>query len=170
MGAAPVSAPDLGMGSHAPILARAFLACSGPVVECGTGHWSTWMLHEMCAQVGRSLLSVDTDKEWLSKFSELEGESHRFERVSDWLSWAKEAGQVSLVFVDCAPGEIRVPLIKALADKANLIVAHDTEADEPGAGGNYGWRELKGYFRYESTYSRVRPWTTLYSNFIKLPL
>lgn len=162
--------PDLGVGSHAPILARAVACVPGRVLELGTGHGSTWLLHELCAGLGRPLLSADTSEEWLSKFQHLASPRHQFAHVGSWIPWVLGQSDIGVAFVDNAPGEMRVPIINLLKTRAALIVAHDTCADNPGAGGAYGWKKLDGVFKYQQVYQKVRPWTTLYSDSIQLPL
>ena len=82
--------------------------------------------------------------------------------INSILSLAKMKPDV--VFLDQAPGEARVPCAQALKGHARFIVAHDLEADEPGGGGNYRWRDLDGVFKYQSVMKRMRPWTGVYSD------
>lgn len=166
-------APDLGVGSHFPILAAAIARTSGPIVECGTGWFSSPLIH--LVGLGRPILSLETDGEWLAKFIHLRSETHKLEFISivghhpqiqEWERIGKELEPTKdgVCFLDQSPGEARVPMAKAIKGKFKYIVCHDTDADLPGSGGNYRWRDLRGVFRHEVTYKDVRPWTTVYSD------
>lgn len=154
---------DLGVGSHIAVLAAAVARTTGPVIECGTGWWSTPLLHLLCK--GRRLLSCETDKEWLSQVQSMESEWHQFKRVEKWADVSQiDTVDWAVAFVDGAPGEERIDIIRRLKARTTYIVAHDTCADRPGSGGNYGWKQLEGLFKYEVIYKGVRPWTTVYSD------
>lgn len=160
---------DLGVGSHVPILAAAVARTTGPVIECGTGWWSTPLLHLLCK--GRRLLSCETDKEWLQKFSHLGSDQHEIRHVTHWKNVSEiDSHSWSVAFVDGSPGEERIDIIRRLRERTNFIVAHDTDADIPPGGGNYGWKKLEGVFRYEVIYKGVRPWTTIYSDYREFEL
>lgn len=174
---APEPFKDAGVGSHFPVLAAAVARTHGPVLECGMGYWSTPMLHMMCqdhdAGTGfydRHIWSLETDLDWMIKFSHLQSKTHHHFHVlqAKWLDALSnpriDINPWSVAFIDNAPGESRVEIISALKDKAHFIVAHDTEADIPPSGGNYGWKKLEGLFKYETIFKDFRPWTTVYSD------
>lgn len=150
-----------------------------PILELGVGWGSTPLIHH--SAFGRDVVSVDTQPDWLRMFAPVyQSERHRFIRVHEndpmthdgITGWEEGWARFSLIdeckwgvaFVDCWPGEVRVPLIRRLKGYAKIIVAHDCEADEPPGGGNYRWRDLEGRFRTKLTMKRVRPWTTIYSD------
>lgn len=172
---------DLGTFSHYPILAAVVARTTGPVVECGVGWGSTPLLHYLCR--GRKLVSADMDERWLALWDGYRGGTHTFQRVPHrqivegssgvnekieaWVAFCSEIGKdlrPSVVFLDQAPGEARVPCALALRPYVRFIVAHDLEADEPGGGGNYRWRDLDGVFKYHARSKRMGPWTGVYSD------
>lgn len=158
---------DLGVGSHVPFLAAAVARSSGPVAEFGTGWWSTPMLHYMCAGK-RHLDSYETDQEWLKVMAQFSGPDHLLHHVSKWND-VELLPFYGAVFVDCSMDSTLTPhhrpaLVKRLKTKAKFIVCHDTEADIRPAAGDYGWAELDGLFKYQSTFKGIRPWTTVYSD------
>lgn len=168
---------DLGVGSHAPVLAAIVARCFrrydkiGPpstIWEFGCGDYSTPLLHLMARERGAVLVSFETDEMWLRKYASLANldypTAHRFEHVLDWEEIGARPGGPNLLFIDCSPGEIRVPLALAFKDRAQIIICHDTEADIPPAAGNYGWAKLDGVFKHQWTCKLWRPWTTVYSN------
>lgn len=173
---------DLGIASHIAILASAIYRTTGAVLECGLGHWSTHLVHLM-SNGKRQVVSLETDSKWLEKFIHLESPWHRFaclhgkdekRLIQTWIEYAMNldasAYANGVVFLDQSPGEARVPMAMALKGKAQYIVCHDTQADIPPGGGNYGWKQLDGVFKYAVTYEAVRPWTTIYSDDVEFEL
>lgn len=167
---------DLGVGSHVPILAAAIARTTGPILECGTGDWSTPLIHAL-ANGKRGIYSVDTSQEWLDKFTPTYmsglhrfallphiGDHHQTIRAWTVFGLSLHEHRDGVCFLDQSPGEARVPMAKAIKGKFKFIVAHDTDADIPPGGGNYGWKELDGYFKYQFTFKDLRPWTTVYSD------
>ena len=158
---------DLGVGSHAPFLAAAVMRSFGPVFEFGTGWWSTPLLHFMCHEK-RMVVSYETDLEWLKVMKQFESKWHLMEHVKRWDD-VKIEGGFGVAFVDCSVDETkkehhRARLVKRLKGHATFIVCHDTEADIRPAAGDYGWAELDGLFKYQSTFKGIRPWTTIFSD------
>ena len=168
---------DFGVGSHYPILASAIARTTGPILECGTGWYSTPMIHLM-ANGKRQVMSLETDAKWMGEmiryerlawhgFGLIDGKTQK-ELERAWVAYAETLNDTyyaeGVVFLDQSPGEARVPMAKALKGKAKFIVCHDTEADIPPSGGGYGWKQLDGLFKYETIWKDVRPWTTVYSD------
>jgi hypothetical protein len=68
----------------------------------------------------------------------------------------------SIVFIDCAPGELRKQLISKHSSTAKLIIVHDTE---PGAEYVYGMSEILNSFKYRCDLVVAgAPQTTVVSN------
>lgn len=167
---------DLGYFSHFPVLAAAIRRAPGPILEMGCGHGSTHLIHLLAG--GDEVRTFDSDTEWLGRFSAIYGsDRHLFAHVNfpvgdvraaiaTWSAIAELYSRrpYAVAFLDMAPGEARVPVAKILKDSVTYLVCHDTEADDPPGGGNYGWRELDATFRYRSRFERLRPFTTVYSN------
>lgn len=123
------------------------------------------------------LVSADGDAAWIERFSSYKSKDHRFVciygGVEGWLEFIEREPKSlldhSTVLVDCAPGEARVPIIKALKKyEPRFIIAHDT--DRPESASAYGWHELDGLYKYETTMKRLLPWTTVYSDVEKFQL
>ena len=158
---------DLGVGSHVPFLAAAIMRSDGPVAEFGTGWWSTPLIHYMC-KGQRMAESYETDFEWLKQMKQFAGPGHHLYEVHRWEDVAIQ-GPYGVAFVDCSmdrssKAHHRPALVKRLKGKAKFIVCHDTEADIRPAAGDYGWAQLDGLFRFQSTFKGIRPWTTVYSD------
>jgi hypothetical protein len=137
---------------------------TGAVYEFGMGHWSSWMLHLMCVP-DRPLISYESDAEWIGKFTGLIDRNHLVRHVLDWEKETSiDYAEGDVAFVDHSPGEERIRTIMRLKGRFKYIVVHDTCADLPGSGGNYGWKHLDGKFKHQVIYKQVRPWTTVYSD------
>jgi len=170
-----------GYGTHFPILAAAFHRVGGPVLELGCGDFSTPMLHYLCKgslpQYSHRLVTADMDMEWLAKFREYGSPSHDFfligkpegepkvtMEIQGWRDWPMiEEHQWGLVFIDCAPGEARHELAIRVANRARLVICHDSETDH-GAAGNYQYDKAKAHFKYVTEFRRWRPYTLCLSN------
>ena len=49
-------------GSHLPVLIKMVLMTDGPILELGTGFFSTPVLHWLCAEKKRKLVSYDSSE------------------------------------------------------------------------------------------------------------
>jgi hypothetical protein len=112
--------------SHIPLLAAAVAKTAGPVLELGAGLGSTLMLHGLCGAMGRQLVTLDSDQDWLNKFTNLSRSWHQLKFVNsfhDLLEYRKDWG---MAFVDHGIPEQRGQSVLHLQDTAALIVCHDT--------------------------------------------
>jgi hypothetical protein len=117
--------------THQPVLYAAALATSGPIAEFGCGHGSTVLLHELAADHGRPLVTLESDPSWLDRFRQrLESPTHEFRLVDDWdaeLARSEWDDGWSLVFVDQQPWEARAATVRRVAETAELVVLHDAD-------------------------------------------
>ena len=136
----------------------------GPVLECGMGYSSTPMLHRMCSGMKRPLFSFETVPDWADRFSALANHLHIIDVVADWKTVSEiESIPWAVAFVDNAPGETRIDLIRRLKGHARWSVAHDSERDYS-TGANYGYEKGKPLFKYVSEYRFLRPYTLVLSD------
>jgi len=113
--------------SHRPMLWMALEHIKpGVVLEFGAGYGSTMLLYRYCELQQRTFISYETNKEW----------AEIFEGVSCWIaedSYENLYGgydlPISIVFIDCAPAIERYKLLYEYADKATVIIVHDTEPE-----------------------------------------
>ena len=156
----------MGFGTHMPILAAAVLgARPGPVLEYGMGLYSSPLLHMLCEEQGRDLLSLDGDPPWAERFDGLRaGPRHTVVGVEDWdLSepfvdeWL-HGRDPAVVFIDHGPDERRVVDARRVAHLAELVLVHDW--GQPPLPSQV---ELASMFQYQWT-SRVGPFTCVLSN------
>jgi hypothetical protein len=159
-------------GTHMEPLLTVAAHTSGPILELGCGDYSTPLLHALCKKEQRKLVSVDTDKKWLSYFLDLERAWHTFLYVpvyeDDWSvnpkpylwDYVGKNVQWSVVLIDHRPGERRVEDIARLRPETDIFVVHDT--NQP----TYNYEQLLSTFRYKYVYRRYSIQTTVVSDTI----
>lgn len=142
--------------THIPMLIKAVQMTNGSVLELGAGLYSTPLLHWLCAESGRKLITYETDPgffEWLKTY---QSETHS---IVDNLNLPES--HWSVVFIDNGIDEREKCAIR-FKDSADLIVLHDTESDL------YGYKNVFPHFKFRYDWKFCKPWTTTLSNFIKL--
>ena len=151
----------LGGATHFPILAGAVARTQGPILELGAGHFSTPMLHMMCLEKNRRLVTVEGDPEWLKTFKILETPWHEFHHMKigreDDFTLIDEADW-AVVLVDHRPASRRIREIERLKDRAIFIVVHDTEDERA-----YHYESTLAKFTYRTDWKAYRVWTSVVS-------
>lgn len=151
----------LGFGTHMPILTAAVLAARpGPVLEYGVGLYSTPLLHLLCEEMDRKLLSLESDEGWLARFVDLQTDNHR---LIAFPSWEESEGVVdaqtwAVAFIDHGPEERRVVDAKRLASRTEFVVVHDWDgAAQAGISKlfRYRWESKRG--PRTAVLSNIRP-------------
>jgi hypothetical protein len=119
------------MATHQPVLWAVARAARGPIAEFGCGNGSTPLLHELTAELGVKLVTLDNNAEWLERFRpSMESPWHEFRLVDDWaveLSRSEWDDGWALVFVDQDPFEARALTVERLRRSADYIVVHDDD-------------------------------------------
>lgn len=140
---------------------------SGHLIECGTGHGSTQLLHDYIGKAHDFVLhSFETDKNWLSKFTHLENDYHKLHLVTDWRNVFKCHSNADIIFVDHAPGEDRKLMIMDFIDTKGIIVVHDTELGQADHG--YRTRATFKHFKYVVEVRTSGAWANALSNEIDI--
>jgi hypothetical protein len=147
--------------SYYPLLLMALDETKGEVVEMGTGHGSTQLLHDYCKKYKRFLTSYDEKEEWRSKFIHLNSQDHHIFLTTDWNEVPRDHQNASVVFIDHAPGERRKEDIVNFKDINGILVCHDTE---PAADHGYQMRQHFPLFKYVIEVKTSGAWATALSN------
>ena len=148
-------------GTHLPMLIHAVMNSSGPVLECGCGHWSTPVLHELCRVQERELVTVDNDPKWLEEFQRFRSSNHTLVYVEDWEEiYPRLQEDWGVVFIDCHPPKARGELLER-AHGAEYVVAHDTEHFEQEW---YGWHTRLVRYRHWYEDRTSFPYTSVLSD------
>ncbi len=162
--------------SHRPMLYRAIMNTHhNGFFEFGTGRGSTPLLQELYATEDLQLndcISYESDYQWFElmltkKHERVAHAENLYTHRNHTLFYEPDYLQVnvwkgSIVFIDCAPGELRKYLISKHSNIAKLIIVHDTE---PGAEYVYGMQEILNSFKYRcDLIVEGGPQTTVVSN------
>jgi len=135
---------------------------SGPILELGSGWFSTPLIAAFSA--GRYVRTIESDAGWLRvvalpcvarRFAE---GKHDVVYVKDFADAPVEDKHWSVVLVDHEPPPRRGVDLARLADRADLLVAHDSQHEA------YGYWPVFERFKYRYDYTRLLPWTTVVSN------
>ncbi|UJR17085.1 hypothetical protein I4U23_003982 [Adineta vaga] len=145
-------------GSHAIPLLASILLTNGSILELGCGHASTPMLHNVSITFQRYLLSVDSDKNWISPFSSKMSHAslHQYEHVTDWNTIGNDR-QWSVVFVDNAPETRRIHDIIKYSYRSQVIILHDSES------AGYMYEKAAPFFPYKYQYQYLKTYTDVWS-------
>jgi len=143
-------------GSHIPVLVKMMLKTTGPVLELGSGFNSTPLLYQLCRDQGRPFYSYESDPKWAKMVGNITMFTEDFDKVQiENIHWG-------LAFIDHKPGLRRIIDIRRIANNAEYIVIHDSE---PQTERDYKYSEIYPLFKYRYDYTKVRPNTTVLSNF-----
>jgi hypothetical protein len=152
---------DEPVASHLALLTRVFDISEGPVLELGTGFFSTLLLHWLATTYQRQVFSFESSQGWYDRAKKYENRWHHIVHVPDW-----DAAQIEqpwgMAFVDHSPGKRRPREVVRLAPWAQYIVIHDTQDFSDG---EYQFSKAWPSFQYRHDYKKVVPWTSVVSNF-----
>ncbi len=150
--------------NYKPFLWQALEATSGRVIEMGCGNGSTKQLHFYCIDSDRLLYSYENNFEWYKKFKNLASDKHFIEWIDNDWDYVQFHDNIGVLFIDNAPGERRKTDIALYANKAQILVIHDTE---PESDHGYQMRSEINKLKYIKDDKVLNgAWTTMCSNFI----
>ena len=174
-----------GYETHMPVLATCVAMTTGPVIEFGCGWFSTPMLHLMCRAMGRDLTTIESDKSWCDNFDWMRtvykmefgkpetmtksGNHTLLSNNWDIVKGYPDHKRYGVAFIDYKPGEERKDIAAFMADKADLVICHDSEKDF-GSGADYKYEEVTPLFKYVREFRLFRPYTLILSNTMDFPL
>lgn len=147
--------------THLPMLLKCVKNTTGPVMELGGGYFSTPVLHWMCGEERRFLLTYDDDEKYFPFIKGFTSRRHRIKLIKDWndielkIHW-------SVVLVDHGNSmQQRVNTILKIKDSADYIVVHDTDHREF----KPLLEDLYKNFKYVYNWDGCSPRTSVLSNF-----
>ncbi len=155
--------PDLAKAhtTHMGVLSKVILTSVGDVVELGAGLYSTPLLHWICKEMHRKLISYETNANYYGYAKQFRSYFHAVEIVTNW-DKIDVSSRRGVVFVDHHPMSRRGVEAIRFKDSADYVVMHDTEKDKY-------YSEVWQHFKYTYTWKKCRPWTSVVSNFKDLP-
>lgn len=150
-------------GSHLPVLIKVIQATKGPVLELGMGIYSTPILHWLCDEGKRELVSYDQVGAYMKWFKHFENDYHKISLVNDWDD-VKIERHWDVALVDHNDDRRRIEL-ERLANWAKYIVVHDTD---PETDYYYKYSEVFPRFKYRHDYTNIKNNVGVVSNFVDL--
>jgi len=124
--------------THQPFFIEILKATTGNILECGCGDGSTKMIREQIQGTDRKLVSLESNLEWLSKYTYLANSSHdlyyidasnddTIETGNKWVEFIqqKKLNDFEIVFLDSSPWLSRKCCFDYFLDKAKIIIIHD---------------------------------------------
>lgn len=157
---------EMETSTHFPILMKLVNQTEGPIMEVGSGMFSTPLLHWMCFENKRNLITVERHDHYLDFAKKFRSESHKVLSIkkleeSDLIG---PNNRYSIVFIDHSPKKPRTRGDDALMfkDTADYIVLHDCGPDPKE---KYGYNQLFSQFKYCFHYVETNAHTTVLSNF-----
>lgn len=110
-------------GSHQRVLLDMARRSRSPILELGSGDFSTVQLHEL----GKEMTTFDNNQEWINKYLYLKNDLHDFVCSDAKIFYENDSRQWGLVFIDNGSWEDRVAALEKYKDTADYIVIHDSE-------------------------------------------
>jgi hypothetical protein len=143
--------------THMPMLIKLVQATNGSVMELGAGLFSTPLLHWLCAEKRRRLVTYEDNEEYYKFSKTFQSRNHHIRLVKDWRK-VPIKGHYSVILVDHTTKRRAKDAIK-WKDNADYIILHDTEAPRC-----YGWDRVYPYFKYVYHWKGSHPQTSVVSN------
>jgi hypothetical protein len=125
--------------THQPYLKEIIVNTSGNILECGCGDGSTLFIRDCIKNTNRTLVSLESDIKWLSKFVYLQNDNHKLfyvdannvdcndtgKRWYDYISENLKDYNFEVVFIDSSPWLSRKYSYEYFKNKAKIIIIHD---------------------------------------------
>jgi hypothetical protein len=124
--------------THQPFFIEVLKNTSGNILECGCGDGSTLMIRDQIKGTSRKLVSLESNLEWMNKYTHYEDENHKLFHVNASFRDTDETGKqwvefidkhnlnnFEIVFLDSSPWLSRKHCFDYFKDKAKLIIIHD---------------------------------------------
>lgn len=149
-------------GTHLPLLVRCVAAHKGSIIECGTGLYSTPVLHALAHAMGTHLTSIESDAVWAERFLPFSSDHHSFlvgRKVNDALADLLAGGKrYAVALVDHKPPKKRAEAVELLRNYCDIIVCHDSENRV------YEYEPVLSTFRHRIEWCKYSPWVTAVSD------
>jgi len=146
--------------THLVALVRAFDLSEGPVLELGTGYFSTLWLHHLATAFRWHVWSYESKVHWYNRALRYASEYHHIEFCNNWadapidIPWG-------MAFMDHSPAQRRHEDVARLADLAGYIVCHDSQ---PESDYEFLYSNVFPLFKYRYDFTKIKPWTVVLSN------
>lgn len=154
---------DPGNSSFIPILIKILQISEGPVLQLGSNSESINIMHWLCVEAKRRLVTYENNIECYEKFKSFGYNSHEVNFVENWDNTPIENEHWGVAFVDFEPLSRRQFEIAKLAKIADYIIVHDTD-EKYDSETNFS-TQIFPLFKYSYHHKRGKPFTSVLSNF-----
>ena len=155
----------IGYGSHIPVLVKLLSITTGPVLELGSGYFSTPVLHYLCSAQHRQLVTYENEPIIYDYMHQCENKYHKVILVNGWDDCDIECPW-DVALIDHAPAERRIVDVMRLSNWAKYIVCHDTSWKQDK---HYHYKTIFPEFKYAFHYAEFNPGnTSVLSNLVDL--
>jgi hypothetical protein len=148
--------------THMPVLLACLRHTTGPVLELGSGWFSTPLVAAFATD--RLVRTVETNHEWYDRISRIctyqpiTRHRHQVIYVPDYDDAPIDDHHWSVVLLDHEPPPRRGVDALRLRDRCQLMIGHDSEHPD------YCYGPVFDTFKFRFTLSTVFPWTTVVSD------
>ena len=124
--------------THQPIFIEILKQTTGNILECGCGDGSTKMIREQIQNTHRKLVSLESNLDWLNKYTHLANSYHDLYHVdagnddtletgNKWVDFIEthNLNDFEIVFLDSSPWLSRKCCFEHYLNKAKIIIIHD---------------------------------------------
>jgi hypothetical protein len=174
-----------GYYTHQPVLFKIATQSNGPIIEFGCGYGSTDMLHEICKDQDRLLITLDDSFPWLNQFArKYRSSKHQFifvpgknlenpEDHSHWIRFFEKHPSLKerhfgLCFIDQSPWLARFETVKRMKGNSQYVIVHDCDyfpmanvfgkVIKPIVNRQDGVFDFSDVFRFFKVYFPPQPW------------
>ena len=148
---------NMGWSTHIPVLIKIFGISDGPIMELGAGVYSTPILHWLCSETKRTLITYESDQEFISFAKEFESEFHTVKHISSYLD-ISNTDNYGMIFIDHA-GHTRGYTAIHFKNSADYVIIHDSNVIRKNK-----YQLAFPEFKYRKDFTQYEPWTTVLSN------
>lgn len=154
---------EMETSTHFPVLMKLVNHAAGTILELGSGMFSTPLLHWMCFESKRPLLTIERHAHYMDFARRFNRGNHAVLHVKQVEKMDFKGQRFGIVFIDHSPKRPRTRGDDAMlfVDKADYMVLHD--AGKEGKA-KYGYEQLYSHFKYRYDWEGAIPNTTVLSN------
>ena len=148
--------------THMPLLLACLRHTTGPVLEIGSGWFSTPLVAAFATD--RLVRTIESNPDWYDRISRvatyqpITRHRHQILFVPDYDDAPILDHEWSVVLLDHEPPPRRGHDAQRLRDHCQLMIGHDSEHPD------YGYGPVFDTFKYRFTLSSIFPWTTVVSD------
>lgn len=143
--------------THIPMLLKTVQLTQGPIAELGAGVYSTPLLHWLCAESRRPLVTYEQNEEYYLYAKKFVSRNHRVKLIKDWRTIDTKT-HWSVVFVD-QDAASRAETAILLKNSADYIILHDSDQERL-----YRYDTVYPHFENIYHWKFCKPYTTVVSN------